>query len=109
MVTGNVSIHANRIFKITFLFKTPVPPIVTVPIILEDITCVVLTGAPKCEPKAMIRAVEVSAANPWEGDNSSLPIRSPSVRMILQPPSAVPSPMARAHAMTIHGWMTGSE
>jgi hypothetical protein len=58
------------------------------PIIEDDTTCVVLTGAPnKLAPQIMAEAVK-SAAKPLIG--SILKIFPPIVRIIFQPPNAVP-------------------
>ena len=59
-----------------------------------EITCVVDTGMPKCEAPRMMVAAVVSAAKPCTG--SSLTTRWPIVRMIRQPPAAVPNEIAEA-------------
>ena len=67
-----------------------------------EITWVVETGIPKCDAAKMIVAAVVSAAKPWTG--SSLTTRWPIVRMIRQPPAAVPSEIAvAARRMTQSG------
>ena len=58
--------------------------------------CVVLTGMPKCAVPSRISAALVSAAKPCTG--SILTMRIPNVRMMRQPPIAVPSPIATAQA-----------
>ena len=64
--------------------------------IAPEITCVVLTGMPKWEAMMITLAAVVSAAKPWTG--SSLTTRVPMVRMIRQPPAAVPRLIAVAAA-----------
>src|SRR5208337_5041845 len=44
---GIVNNHAVNIFNTTPLLRTPVPPTITVPTMLEDMTCVVLMGNPR--------------------------------------------------------------
>src|SRR3954469_6707548 len=70
------------------------------PIMLDEITCVVLTGACKWVAIKMVVAAAVSAANPLIG--RSLMIRWPIVFMIRHPPDAVPQAMAVAHATITH-------
>ena len=55
-------------------------------------------GQSICAVAINTTAAPVSAANPWTG--SSLAIRIPSVRMIFQPPNAVPNPMDKAQETT---------
>src|SRR5947207_11366870 len=64
------------------------------PMIAELITWVVETGTPKWLAPRMIVAAVVSAAKPWTG--SSFTTRWPIVRMIRQPPTAVPALIAVA-------------
>src|SRR5258707_11722114 len=72
------------------------------PMIALEITWVVDTGIPKWDAVRMIVAAVVSAANPWTG--SSLTTFWPIVRMIRQPPAAVPSDIAvAARTMTHRG------
>ena len=59
-----------------------------------EMTWVVDTGIPRCDAPKMIVAAVVSAAKPWTG--SSFTTRWPIVRMIRQPPAAVPSEIAVA-------------
>ena len=63
-----------------------------------EMTCVVETGIPKCAVASSTVAAVVSAAKPWIGSSSTT--RRPIVRMIRQPPTAVPREMALA-AITI--------
>ena len=63
---------------------------------MEDvIVCVVLTGMPKWAVPRRMMAALVSAAKPCTG--SILMMRIPRVRIMRQPPAAVPSPIATAH------------
>src|SRR5260370_26282742 len=64
------------------------------PMMLAEITCVVLTGAPKWVATRITVAPAVSAAKPLMG--RSLIILWPIVFMIRQPPEAVPRPIATA-------------
>ena len=64
------------------------------PMMLDEITCVVLTGAFSYVATRIETAAAVSAANPLIG--RSLMIRCPIVFMIRQPPAAVPRAIAVA-------------
>ena len=64
------------------------------PRIAELIVWVVETGTPSRLAASIIVAAAVSAAKPWIG--RSCTTRSPIVRMIRQPPTEVPRPMASA-------------
>src|SRR5690242_4867841 len=70
------------------------------PMMLDEITWVVLTGARKWVAIRMVAAAAVSAANPLIG--RSLMIRWPIVFMIRHPPDAVPRAMAVAQATITH-------
>src|SRR5688572_29339733 len=70
------------------------------PMMLAEMTCVVLTGAPMLAAPRMTIAAEVSAAKPLIG--LSLMILCPIVLMIRQPPDAVPSPIAVAQTRMTH-------
>ena len=73
-----------------------------------EMTCVVDTGIPKWAVASRIEAAVVSAAKPWTG--SSLATRWPIVRMIRQPPTAVPSDSAVADTtMTQIGTSNGRD
>ena len=79
--------------------RTPRGPLLEpTPMIALEITWVVETGMPRCAVASSTVAAVVSAAKPWIG-SSSTTLR-PIVRMIRQPPTAVPSEIALA-AMTI--------
>src|SRR5436305_12411322 len=67
------------------------------PMMLEEMTCVVLTGAFSQVATRIVAAAAVSAANPLIGRN--LMMRWPIVFMIRQPPDAVPIPIAVAQEM----------
>ena len=70
-----------------------------------EMTWVVETGMPKWAVVNRIEAAVVSAAKPWTG--SSLATRWPIVRMIRQPPTAVPADSAVAETtMTQVGTVT---
>src|SRR6059058_3287995 len=66
------------------------------PMMLDAITCVVLTGACNSVAVRITAAAALSAANPLIG--RSRLILWPIVFMIRQPPDAVPSPIAVAQA-----------
>src|SRR5947208_6866510 len=70
------------------------------PMMLDEMTCVVLTGAFSHVAVRITIAAAVSAANPLIG--RSLMIRCPIVFMIRHPPDAVPSAIAVAHATITH-------
>ena len=70
------------------------------PMIALEMTWVVETGIPKCDAVRMIVAAVVSAAKPWTG--SSFTTCWPIVRMIRQPPAAVPSEIAVAARTMTH-------
>src|SRR5213082_1869699 len=70
------------------------------PMMLDEMTCVVLTGARSQVATRIVTAAAVSAANPLIG--RSLMIRCPIVFMIRHPPDAVPSAIAVAHATITH-------
>ena len=53
-----------------------------------EMTCVVESGMPISEAPWIVMAAAVSAAKPWTG--CSFTILWPIVRMIFQPPAAVP-------------------
>src|SRR3954452_15976998 len=72
------------------------------PMMLAEMTCVVLTGAFSQLASKMTAAPALSAAKPLIG--RSLMILCPIVFMIRQPPEAVPRPIAVAqHTITHHG------
>ena len=62
----------------------------------EEMTCVVLTGKWTIVAPKMMRAPVKSAETPLTG--RIFMIFPPTVLMIFQPPTDVPSPMAMAHA-----------
>ena len=62
-----------------------------------EMTCVVDTGIPRLAVATSTVAAVVSAAKPCAGSSSTT--RRPIVRMIRQPPTAVPSEIAEAAAM----------
>src|SRR5437763_17168453 len=64
------------------------------PMMLDEMTCVVLTGARSDVATRIVTAAAVSAANPLIG--RSFMIRWPLVFMIRHPPDAVPSAIAVA-------------
>src|SRR5205814_1063630 len=66
------------------------------PMMLDEITWVVLTGAFSQLATRMTAAADVSAANPLIGHSRM--IRCPIVFMIRHPPDAVPSAIAVAQA-----------
>src|SRR4051794_28564162 len=68
------------------------------PRMAEEITWVVETGMPSRLANSMIEAAAVSAAKPSIDRNSTT--FSPIVRIMRQPPNAVPSPIAVAAAST---------
>ncbi len=76
------------------------------PRIADEITWVVDTGTPSDDAPMMMLAAVVSAAKPWIG--SSLTTRWPIVRMIRQPPAAVPSEIADAAMRMTHSGTIGS-
>ena len=73
------------------------------PMMAEEMTWVVETGAPRAVATKMTAAPEVSAANPCTGWRHRT--FRPTVLMIRQPPAAVPSAMAAAHAATTQNGM----
>src|SRR5438105_13884762 len=70
------------------------------PMMLDEITWVVLTGALSHVATRITTDAAVSAANPLIG--RSLMIRWPTVFMIRHPPDAVPRAIAVAHATITH-------
>src|SRR5437868_4306652 len=70
------------------------------PMMLDEMTWVVETGAFSHVAKRITIAAEVSAANPLIG--RSLMIRCPIVFMTRHPPDAVPRAIAVAQAMITH-------
>lgn len=64
------------------------------PMIADDMTCVELTGRPSCVNVKMMEEEVMSAVAPLMG--SILVILPPTVLIILQPPTEVPSPMEMA-------------
>src|SRR5438094_3967019 len=82
----------QRIFDTRFDAPTPM--------MLDEMTWVVLTGALSAVATRMVAAAAVSAAKPLIG--RSLMIRCPIVFMIRQPPDAVPRPIAVAQATITH-------
>ncbi len=68
--------------------------------IAPETTWVVETGIPKWAAPRMTVAAVVSAANPWTGSSSAT--RWPIVRMIRQPPTAVPGERAVADSTITH-------
>src|SRR5438105_6814443 len=95
-----VSTHAVSMFPATphrtadTRFDAPTP------MMLDEITCVVLTGALRAVAKRIVPAAAVSAANPLIG--RSLMILWPIVFMIRHPPDAVPRAIAVAQAAITH-------
>src|SRR5262245_64678862 len=76
------------------------------PMILAEMTCVVLTGAPTCDAARITIAAALSAAKPLIGRN--LMILCPIVFMMRQPPDAVPSAIAVAQETMTHTGTTNS-
>ena len=73
--------------------RTPRGPLLEpTPMIALEMTWVVETGIPKWAVTSSTVAAVVSAAKPWIGSSSTT--LWPIVRMIRQPPTAVPSEMA---------------
>ena len=70
------------------------------PRMAPEIACVVEIGMPNRVAISMTVAAAVSAAKPFTG--LSAVMRMPMVRMIRQPPIAVPRPMASAAPTMIH-------
>ncbi len=68
------------------------------PMMLVVMACVVEMGMPRLAATARTEAAVVSAANPCTG--WSLTILWPSVRMMRQPPAAVPAAMVSAQSTT---------
>src|SRR3954466_8297901 len=95
-----VSTHAVSMFPATphrtadTRFDAPTP------MMLDEMTCVVLTGVFSHVATRMVAAAAVSAANPLIGRN--LMIRWPIVFMIRHPPDAVPRAIAVAHDTITH-------
>src|SRR5438067_9653539 len=89
-----VSTHAVSMFPATphrtadTRFDAPTP------MMLDEMTCVVLTGACRAVANRIVPAAAVSAANPLIG--RSLMILCPIVFMIRHPPDAVPRAIAVA-------------
>src|SRR5438094_8961507 len=94
--TGIVSTQAKRIFLATPQRTADTRFDAPTPMMLAEITCVVLTGADSSLAVRITAAAAVSAAKPLIG--RSLMIRRPIVRMIRQPPEAVPTAIAVAQA-----------
>src|SRR5215204_713875 len=100
-VAGRVTSQARKMFDAT-LKSSPLrvcSPTVD-PVTAEERTWVVETGAPTRLPTRMIRAAESWEEKPWTGVIPTWLIFSPTVRMIRQPPTVVPSPMAAAAVTT---------
>ena len=75
--------------------RTPLGPRADpTPMIALEMTWVVETGIPRWAVTMRTVAAVVSAAKPWTGSSSTT--RWPIVRMIRQPPTAVPSDSAVA-------------
>ena len=64
---GIVSSHAQNIFVVTPHFTADTPFLAPAPIIAPVITCVVLTGIPKCVAPKRVMAPADSAQNPSNG------------------------------------------
>ena len=104
---GIVSTQATKIFLATPQRTADTRFDAPTPMMLEEITCVVLTGARSQVATRITIVAEVSAAKPLIG--RILMMRWPIVRMMRQPPEAVPKAIAVAHAiMTQVGtWRSG--
>ena len=70
------------------------------PRMAPEIACVVEIGMPNRVAISMTVAAAVSAAKPFTGFSAVM--RMPIVRMIRQPPVAVPRPIARAQTTLTH-------
>jgi hypothetical protein len=97
--TGIVRIQAQKTLKVTPHFTADAPFRAPAPIIAPVITCVVLTGIPKCVAPNKVIAPADSAQKPSNG--LSLVIFCPIVFTILHPPRSVPNAIAAWHESTI--------
>src|SRR5579871_5892055 len=75
------------------------------PKMLPEMTCVVLTGIPRCPAPKMTILAETSAAKPCTGSRRMM--RCPIVLMMRQPPAEVPNAIAVAQAMMTQSGMAG--
>src|SRR5581483_5248620 len=98
--TGMVSTQATSMFWATPHRTADTRLDAPTPMMHDEMTWVVLTGAFSQVAPRMTAAAAVSAANPLIG--RSLMIRCPIVFMIRHPPDAVPNPMAVAQATITH-------
>src|SRR3954453_5761227 len=89
-----VSTQAIRMFRATPHRTADTRRDAPTPMMLAEITCVVLTGACRWLAVRMTAAAGLSAANPGVGRRRG--ILWPIVFMIRQPPDAVPSAIAVA-------------
>ena len=103
---GMVSTHATSMFWATPQRTADTRFDAPTPMMLDEMTWVVLTGAFNQVASRITSAAEVSAANPLIGRN--LMIRWPIVFIIRHPPDAVPSAIAVAHATITHTGTTSS-
>src|SRR5687768_1650571 len=100
IVAGTVNTHERKIRAVTPHRTADRRRTDPTPRMDEVMACVVLIGIPSSDAPRMTAEPAVSAANPWTG--SSAVIRSPSVRMMRQPPYAVPNAASDAQLRTIH-------
>src|SRR5262245_16248655 len=101
-----VSIQATSMFLATPQRTAETRLDAPTPMMHDEITCVVLTGAFSQVAVRMTMEAEVSAAKPLIG--RSLMILCPIVFMMRQPPDAVPRAIASAHAKITNQWTSGS-
>src|SRR3990167_7450127 len=97
---GKVSTHAVTISRPTPHRTAESRRVLPTPKMAVLMVWVVLSGMPSREASSMVLAAAVSAAKPCS--ESSLVSRSPIVLTILQPPSAVPTPIVSAQSKMTH-------
>src|SRR4051812_36189339 len=104
--TGRVSTQAIIMLRATPQRTADTRFDAPTPMMLDEMTCVVLTGAFSHVASRITIAAALSAANPLIGRN--LMIRWPIVFMMRHPPDAVPRAIAVAHATMAQTGTTSS-
>ena len=88
---GKVSTHVVTIWRLTDQFTAESRRVAPTPMIAVPMVWVVDSGTPKREASKIAVLAAVSAAKPLTGSSRVMP--APIVRMMRQPPSAVPIAM----------------